>query len=81
MKKWLDANKLALHIDKTTIVIFHSAQNPLNDCVSIKIAKKYAKQAKYVKFLGLLLDEQLSWKHHLCKLSKNYLGLAVYSSE
>ena len=70
VKKWLDANKLALNIDKTAFVIFHSAQNPLNDCVNIKIANQHVKQAKYVKFLGLLLDEQLSWKHHLCELSK-----------
>ena len=31
VKKWLDASKLVLNIDKTTFVIFHSAQNPLND--------------------------------------------------
>ena len=57
-------------INKTAFVICHSAQNPLNDCVNIKIANQHVKQAKYVKFLGLLLDEQLSWKHHLCELSK-----------
>ena len=28
------------------------------------------KQAKYVKLLGLLLDENLNWKHHLSELSK-----------
>ena len=27
-------------------------------------------QNKYVKFLGLLLDEYLSWKHHLSELAK-----------
>ena len=27
-------------------------------------------KAKHVKFLGLLLDENLSWKHHLSELSK-----------
>ena len=27
-------------------------------------------KAKHVNFLGLLLDENLSWKHHLSELSK-----------
>ena len=57
VKKWLDANKLALNIDKTNCVIFHSAQNPINDSINIKIGSQYLKQTKYVKFLGLLLEE------------------------
>ena len=70
IKKWLDANKLALNIDKTNFVIFHSPQNSLNDTVNIKIGSQHVKQAKYVKFLGLLLDERLCWKYHLSELSK-----------
>ena len=70
VKKWQDANKLALNIDKTNCFIFHSAQNPLNDSINIKIGSQYVKQTKYVKFLGLLFDENLSWKYHLSELSK-----------
>ena len=40
VKKWLNANKLALNIDKANFVTFHSAQNPLNDSVNIKIANQ-----------------------------------------
>ena len=36
----------------------------------MKIGKKLIKSAKFVKFLGLLLDEHLSWKYHLSELSK-----------
>ena len=70
VKKWLDANKLALDVDKTNFVIFQSAQNYLNESINIKIGNQHVKQAKYVKFLGLLLDENLSWRYHLCELSK-----------
>ena len=70
VKKWLDANKLALNVDKTNFVIFHSPQNSLNDAIQYKIGNQYVEQAKYVKFLGLLLDENLSWKYHLSELSK-----------
>ena len=70
VKRWLDANKLALNIEKTNFVIFHSPQNSLDKTVKIKIGKEHVNQAKYVKFLGLLLDENLNWKYHLSELSK-----------
>ena len=70
VKKWLDANKLALNIAKTKFVIFHSPKNALVKAVNIKIGNNHVNQAKYVKFLGLLLDESLSWKYHLSELSK-----------
>ena len=70
VKKWLDANKLAVHIDKPTFLIFHSLQSTLDQPVSIKIGKEYVKQAKYVKFLGLLLDANQNWKSHLHEPSK-----------
>ena len=56
VKKWLDANKLALNVDKANFIIFHSPQNTLDQTVSMEIDM----QAKYVKFLGLLLDGNLT---------------------
>ena len=70
VKKWLDANKLALNVDKTNFVTFHSPQKPLYENITIKFGKQRVKKAKHVKFLGLLLDENLSWKQHLSELSK-----------
>ena len=70
VKKWLDANKLALNIDKTNFIIFHSPHHSLDRTVSIKIGREHVNQAKYVKFLGLLLDENLNWRYHLSELSK-----------
>ena len=70
VKKWLDANKLALNIDKTSFTIFHSPQKLLNDTFDIRFGKQHVRTAKYVKFLGLLLGENLSWKYHANELSK-----------
>ena len=36
----------------------------------IKFGRKLLTKAKYVKFLGLLIDENLSWKFHLSEPSK-----------
>ena len=55
-KKWLDANKLALNVENTNFIVFHSPQNSLDENINIKVGKGHVKQAKFVKFLGLLLD-------------------------
>ena len=70
VKKWLDANKLSLNIDKTNYIIFHSSSSNVPSGSGIKIGKKQIKRVKFVKFLGILLDEHLCWKYHLSELSK-----------
>ena len=67
---WLAVNKLALNIDKTNFVIFKSPQHSCPVAVSIKIGNLPIRKTCYVKFLGVLLDENLSWKYHLTELSK-----------
>ena len=74
VKIWLDANKLAINIDKTNSTIFESPRHSFSDTASIKIGNLPVKQTKYVKFLAILLDENLSWKYHLIKLSKKLAG-------
>ena len=70
VKKWLDANKLSLHIDKTNFIMFKSPQHSCPETANIKIGNLPVKQTHYVKFLGVLLDENLTWKYHLTELSK-----------
>ena len=41
---------------------------PLN--IAIKIGKKHIAKVKYIKFLGVLSDEKLTWKYHITELSK-----------
>ena len=70
VKKWLDANKLSLNIDKTNYIIIHSSSVNVPSGSDIKIGKNQIKRVKFVKFLGLLLDEHLSWKYYISELSK-----------
>ena len=70
VKKWLDSDKLSLNIDKTNYIIFHSSSINVSSGSDIRIGKNHIKRVKFVKFLGLLLDEHLSWKYHLSELSK-----------
>ena len=63
MKKWLDANKLALNVDKTNCY-------SLNHLIALKFGRKKITQADHARFLGVLLDETLGWKPHLVELSR-----------
>ena len=70
VKKWLDANKLALNVDKTNFVIFYSHAKKLTEPIALKFGLKRITQADHVRFLGVLLDETLSWKPHLVEVSR-----------
>ena len=59
-KMWLDVNRLSLNIDKTNFIIFQSPQHSITEVVSITIGNIPIKKTCYVKFLGALLDENLS---------------------
>ena len=70
VRKWLDANRLSLNIDKTNFVVFHSPHKKIDDPVVIRFGRKKIKRENCVKFLGILLDANLSWKYHVNELSK-----------
>ena len=71
LSNWLNSNKLTLNIMKTNFVIFCPYQNKLNYVPQISIFdndknKNDALDHKNcIKFLGLLIDENLSWKNHI----------------
>ena len=76
---WFQANKLTLNIDKTNFIIFRSHQKalPLPD-PNLIIMGTSITQVTSTKFLGVFVDQHLSWKQHIssisCKVSKN-LGI------
>ena len=68
VKKWLDANRLASNIDKTNFVIFHSPHVKVPEPIVIRFCRKKIQREN--KFLGILLDSNLSWKYHINELLK-----------
>lgn len=75
---WLTVNKLSLNVRKTNYIIFHPYQKRLNYDVNIKIldsrVNKYfnLERKEYVNYLGVMIDNHLSWKHHI-----NYVALKI----
>ena len=70
VRKWLEANRLALNIEKTNFVLFHSNKRKATLPIFLKIGRRKIKEENCVRFLGVLLDSTLSWKYHMSELSK-----------
>ena len=72
---WLNSNKLSLNVSKSNFVIFYPYQRQLHREVNLKILDNNLEQLvslerkTYVKYLGVLIDENLSWKHHINYIS------------
>ena len=55
----------SLNIDKTNFIIFHPLNKPSKHNVTIKINKKAINEKESIKYLGVIVDSSLSWKHHI----------------
>ena len=76
---WLAVNKLSLNIKKTKFMLFHTRQTNISQYVpNLKIGNDKIKRVKDFDFLGLTINENMSWKPHTDrianKLSK-YVGI------
>ena len=69
LHEWLCINRLSLNITKTNFVIFHSINKPKNP-ITILINKEAIDEVKHVKYLGVLIDSQLTFKYHIDELNK-----------
>jgi hypothetical protein len=66
---WFNNNQLSLNLDKTTYLQFCTKNSQKLD-FNISSSKVQIPQKTNIKFLGLLIDETLSWKSHITHLSK-----------
>ena len=66
---WLCIDSLSLYIAKKYVVIFHSFNKPKAP-VTILINKEAIDEVKHVKYLGVLIDYQLTFKYHIDELNK-----------
>ena len=71
ISNWFKLNKLSLNIDKTNFMIFKNKYNnkPMTD-FRIEIDNKYIEQVDTTKFLGILIDNILTWKAHTSHVTK-----------
>jgi len=82
--EWFCANGLSLNPNKTKFIVFkggnkHVDFNNLNISVNGTNLEQIGSQfqEKTTKFLGVFMDESLSWTYHLTHV-KNKISRAVY---
>ena len=66
---WLSANKLSLNVKKTHFMVFKTKKKKALNNKSITIDGKEIEKVKFTKFLGLVIDEELTWKYHINQVS------------
>ena len=62
---WLNANKIALNVAKTEIILFKTSNKNYDADLKIKLCRKRIHASPYVKYLGVFIDENLNWKIYI----------------
>ena len=65
---WLQCNKLSLNINKSNYMLFTN-KHILMD-MNVRIENQYIERVKSTKFLGIMIDDRLSWKDHIMIIKK-----------
>ena len=79
---WMKTNKLSVNINKTNYVIFNSKQKTTKINLPVLFDDKPLKRVNVVKFLGIYIDENLTWKYHIdhvCNTISKSIGVIARS--
>ena len=71
INEWLLANKLSLNITKTKYMVFRYKQTPVSNIPNLELHINHSMIEKVSEFdfLGITIEETLSWKSHVSKIS------------
>ena len=68
--QWLCANRLSVNVDKTEFVVFKPPRKALKERITLKLNGKTIFESKKIRYLGLIMDEKISWRFHVLELRK-----------
>jgi len=66
--QWIKANKLTLNVTKSKYMIFSNSLEELPDDIFVDTTA--LEQVSNIKFLGVNVDNKLTWKHHISTITK-----------
>ena len=68
---WCNANKLSINVNKTNYILFQPVgSKPIENKLRLMISNTTNKKIFSVKFLGLYIQENLSWRLHMVHILK-----------
>ena len=70
LEKWFKVNKLAVNVKKCNYMNIQGRGKQIPNDTSIKLCNTLLPQVKNCKYLGVFLDEKMSWKEHVQKVCK-----------
>ena len=68
ISEWLKIDKLSLNIKKTPFIVCTN-KNVLKPVLQISIDGHKIDETGHTKFLGVVIDSKLIWKHHISHIS------------
>lgn len=74
VNNWFKANKLSVNASKTNYMILgtaHKTAHVSSNAVHVKLDNTILERVQNTKFLGVTIDENLTWKIHIDNISKN----------
>ena len=71
---WLNANKLSINTEKTKFILFRTKNKKPKYTINISININI-KKVKNTTFLGIVIDEFLTWCNHLDLITKKLLNV------
>jgi len=78
VNKWFQINKLSLNVKKTNFIIFAGKKKYNKENVKIAINNTPINQVTHTCFLGVTIDDKLTWKKHIdliCKKIYKNIGI------
>jgi hypothetical protein len=67
---WLCANRLSLNVSKTEFIIFRPPRTKLAQRITLSLNRIKIFESTKIKYLGVVMDSKLTWKHHIFELRK-----------
>ena len=66
--EWIRANKLSINVNKTKIITFKPKNKNITKWLNFRMSGQKIKLNKQVKYLGVILQDDLHWSSHLSYL-------------
>ena len=70
IQEWLTLNQLTLNIKKSNFIIFKSNKKRLKRQLHLQLSGNELKRVEESKFLGVVIDQHLTWKKHIEYVTK-----------